>query len=236
MKTCEIVKALPKDKLVSQILPLWAIPTIPYPFYRNGMQCLGFYYYPMVKKDGEKRIQAPIIQIVTTYPEGNIISIVASPYFLSDPKNSTLLIGTYPSKKIRELPFDKCNGLYQDYYSACDAFFDNKEVNRWQNLFSELCEEGMEDFFSLFSLKPSIHVIDKKVEAFAVPQDKQTTSFDMISLKSKHFLRELKDFYSHKIFSQEASELQNIMNDINREEFTIAMIGDFSSRFIVLSL
>ena len=235
MKTAEIVKALPKDKLVSMVVPIWACPTIPYPFVKNGMRCLGFYYYPLVKKDDTKRIQAPIIQIVTTFPEGNIISIVSSPYFLAAPKESTTLLGTYPNKYMRDLTLEQCNELYEQYYNACDNFFQQGE-EAWETVFDKIKEEGMEHFYSLFlhgascaNQKEAIGtgLLDEHVKEL-LNEGINISLYDRLPAKSKHLIHDIQGFFSNPVFKNQKTQITNIIRDYQRGQYSIAVIGEFS--------
>ena len=116
MTTEEIVNSLRKNKMLSSVIPTWAYATIPYPFVRNGLKCLGFYFYQL-KKDGEnRRIMAPIFQIVVTYPSAKIVSITTSPLFLLHSMNPNSELGFYPSKGLagRSLNLNSSVGLLAD--------------------------------------------------------------------------------------------------------------------------
>ncbi len=224
MKTADIVKALPGNQVLKMVVPQWTFRSIPFPFYRNGNACLGFYFYPLEKKDDKSKIHAPIIQIVASYPEGNIVSIVASPFFLSAGVSSTDVIGEYPNTHLSRLSLSESNALYDAYYSSCDSFFNEKDIEKWKSAFEKVCEEGMKPFFDLFSeikaVSPSAPI--------RLPKEMRITSIDLLPAKSKRFLQELQTLFSQKHFQQEAAELQSAIGDLNRGEFSIAVIGEFS--------
>ena len=111
MNTKEIVKALHANQIIKTVVPTWAHCSIPYPFYRNGIACLGFYFYPMKKSDAKHLIQAPITQVITTYPSGHIVGITASPFFLNDTKDANVTIGEYPNSNMKSLSVAEGNAL-----------------------------------------------------------------------------------------------------------------------------
>ena len=151
MTTKEIVKLLPKNDIIRKTIPSWACRTIPFPFYRNGVPCLGFYFYPMNHKDGRHQILAPIIQLITSYPSGHIVGITASPFFLSNRQDAELVLGEYPNATLKGLSLEDSNALYEKYYAACDLYFKSQQPDEWRKCFLAVKEEGMERFFALFS-------------------------------------------------------------------------------------
>ena len=231
MTTKEIIQLLPKNEIVKKIIPSWAYRTIPFPFYRNGVPCLGFYFYPMNHKDGKHHILAPIIQLIASYPSGHIVGITASPFFLSDRKDAELVLGEYPNTTLKGLSLEASNALYDKYYASCDAFFESKQQDEWSRCFSAVKEEGMDRFFALFSgeQKPCGGGTIERIPAPEVfNSDQASNGAASISAKTRHVLRDIQDFLKAPAFVKEAKEVAQAIAESNRSEYTVAVIGEFS--------
>ncbi len=229
MKTKEIVKALFENQMIRSVIPQWAHVTIPYPFYRNGIPCLGFYFYPLKQADNQRLIQPPITQVITVYPNGHIVSITASPFFLKGKNDVDAVIGKYPNEILQALSVEEGNRLYDEYYAACDVFFESKQIDQWKICYEKVKEEGMDKYFSLLTSAPEIKnslegTINKKVSS-SVSVQKQGNS---ISAKVRHSLRDIQNFLKNPIFAKENAEISRLINNCNRENYTIAVIGEFS--------
>ena len=103
MTTREITKALQQNSMIRQVVPEWAYRTVPYPFRRNDIPHLGFYFYPLKKQDGKAQILPPILQAVTVYPTGHIVSLAAAPFFLNRRIDQENPIGEYPGAAMKSL-------------------------------------------------------------------------------------------------------------------------------------
>lgn len=231
MTTQEIVKLLPKNDIIKKIIPSWAYRTIPFPFYRNGVPCLGFYFYPMNHKDGKHQILAPIIQLITSYPSGHIVGITASPFFLSNRQDAELVLGEYPNATLKGLSLEDSNALYEKYYAACDLYFKSQQQDEWRKCFPAVKEEGMERFFALFSAeyKPTAGgPIERQPAPRFSGKDHEAKGTTLISAKTRHVLRDIQDFLKTPTFAKESREVAKAIADSNRSEYTVAVIGEFS--------
>lgn len=229
MNTKEIVKALHANQIIKTVVPIWAHCSIPYPFYRNGIACLGFYFYPMKKSDAQHLIQAPITQVITAYPSGHIVGITASPFFLNDTKDANVTIGEYPNSNMKSLSVAEGNALYDQYYAACDAFFESSQTESWKNAFNRVKEEGMDKYFFLFTprteIKTMYETTDNAKVSTPVSAPRQGNS---ISAKVRHSLRDIQNFLKKPVFAKENAEISRLINNCSREDYTIAVIGEFS--------
>lgn len=230
MKTSEIVRNLSTNQVVKNVIPQWMFRSIPYPFYKNGNSYFGVYYYHLKNEGGAKKIQVPIFQVVASFPEGRIVSISASPFFLSEGMASVGSIGEYPGRHLAGVPLQESNAAYESYFQACDAFFIENDRSKWEKEYPIVCEEGMDHFFALFkSLNKSKN--NENDLTLSLPKCNElgkNSSQGVVVLRSKALLKEIHAFFSQKIFSQEFAELQKILDDFSRQEYTIAMIGEFS--------
>ena len=237
MTTKEIVKSLPKNKLIRSIVPDWAHPTIPFPFFRNGIPCLGFYYYQLKTTNGKHLIEAPIMQLITTYPTGHIVGITASPFFMLDKNDASLELGEYPNATLKSLSLEESNKCYDDYYAACDSFFEKNNHETWKKAFTQVKEEGMDRFFALFSSEPLVitrninytkHSTEQSHDIICDPSAANTLKQNSLSARTRHILRDIQAFLDKPYFSKEANEFKQIVVDNSRKEYNIAVIGEFS--------
>lgn len=238
MTTKEIVKTLSQNKLIRSIVPDWAHPTVPFPFFRNGIPCLGIYYYPLRSSDGRHRIEAPIMQVIVSYPAGNIVGITASPFFMSDKKDAALALGEYPNAFLKPLSLEESNKYYDDYYAACDSFFEKGNQESWNKLFDCVKEEGMERFFALFSTGMRTSAETRKnvsprmeqspTKSFADSDSGDTLKQNQLSARTRHILRDIHSFLGKTCFPKELEAFNRIVADNNRRDYNIAVIGEFS--------
>ncbi len=232
MKTKEIVNALFKNQMIRTSIPEWAHATIPYPFYRNGIPCLGFYFYPTEKTENKRLIKSPVTQVITVYPNGHIVSITASPFFLNNTNNSDEALGEYPNQTLKALSVEEGNVLYDEYYAACDNFFETKQVDHWKNCFEKVKEEGMDKYFALLASQ-EVKVTTQKTanppqNTFSSPEPASQKKTNFISAKLQHSLRDIQNFLKKPVFSENAAALAKIINDSKRDAYEIAVIGEFS--------
>lgn len=230
MTTKEIVKTLPKNKLIRAVVPDWAHPTIPFPFFRNGIPCLGIYFYPIKSTSGKHQIEAPIVQIIIAYPTGHIVGITASPFFMERKEDATLVLGEYPNAFLKSLSLDESNRWYDEYYTACDLLFERKDYKTWKLSFSRVMEEGMDRFFSLFSSN-KIDVTDKQheqIQSKRTPDSSSSNQRPQVSAKTRHILRDIQTFLEKPYFSKELSEFKKSVVECSRQDYNVAVIGEFS--------
>ena len=232
MKTKEIVNALFKNQMIRNSIPEWAHATIPYPFYRNGIPCLGFYFYPTEKTENKRLIKSPVTQVITVYPNGHIVSIAASPFFLDNANNSDEALGEYPNQTLKPLSVEEGNVLYDEYYAACDTFFETKQIEHWKNCFEKVKEEGMDKYFALFASQEAKITSQKTASTSPDTTSSQEPALqkknNCISAKLQHSLRDIQNFLKKPVFAEENAKISKIINDCKREDYTIAVIGEFS--------
>ena len=234
MTTREIVKSIPKNRVVRMVVPEWAVPSIPFPFYRNGFPCLGIYFYPMKNQSGRRFIHSPIIQLIVSYPTGHIVGITASPFFLFDKREAGLMLGEYPNAILKNLSLAEGDALYDKYYASCDSYFDSKDQETWGKCFTQVKEEGMERFFTLFTAFAPVPDLKRGGSPVPVPEkspekkEGEITRPVSIAAGIKDYLREVQTFFSNPIFAKESREISRIIAECSRSEYNIAVIGEFS--------
>ena len=230
MKTKEIVKALRKNKILSTVIPPWAYATIPYPFVRNGLNCLGFYFYQLKTVDGKRQILAPIFQIVVTYPEAKIVSISTSPCFLSGGMDPKAELGFYPGAGLKDKTLQDSNAAYDAYYAACDNFLLAGEKNAWLRNLEIVKEEGMEPYYSLFAADASSAPTarDRVTEKTPVRTSRHVRDSVGFSPEVMRTIRKVKHFLSDRVFARQLEEFTRISQDFSREDYKVAVIGEFS--------
>ena len=230
MKTNEIVRALRKNKMLSTVIPLWAHATIPYPFIRNGLKCLGFYFYQLKNVDGKHQIVAPIFQVVVTYPEAKIVSISTSPCFLSSGMKPNAGLGFYPGAGLKDKTLQDSNAAYEAYYATCDNFLLAGEKDAWLRNLEIVKEEGMEPYYSLFvadanSAPPARGSADEKTPVRTSRHVRNSVKFSPEVLRT---IRKVKNFLSDRAFARQLKEFTRISQDFSREDYRVAVIGEFS--------
>lgn len=228
MTTKEIVKSLLKNQMVRKSVPIWAHQTIPYPFYKNGIACLGFYFYPLQRKENKQNIQLPIVQLIVTYPQGNIVSIVASPFFLSTPFDATKTIGQYPNQFLQGKTVQEGDKLYDDYYTACDAYLLEQNITIWQNNFDKVKEDGMEQFFNLFG-EQAFPSKNKMISTDDIHRESPPKSQGKMSSRLQRILNNINtNVLAEDCFVSEQAAFEKLIKNFYRDCYSFALIGEFS--------
>ena len=231
MKTNEIVRSLRKNKMLSSVIPPWAHATIPYPFVRNGVSCLGFYFYQMKEVSGKHQITAPIIQVQVTYPGAKIVSITTSPLFLSAGMDPKAELGFYPGSGLQGKTLQESDAAYAAYYEACDEYLLSGKKEDWLSNLAVVKEDGMEPYYSLFAAetcaapsKITMPTVTKSVD-HTVRSKASAPGFSPATVR---IARKVKDFLSDSMFDRQSKEFEALSQGFLREDCRVAVIGEFS--------
>lgn len=233
MTTKEILKSLQKNQVLRSVIPQWAHCSIPYPFFlHNRIPCLGIYYYGLRQVEGKRKIQTPLFQVKVIYPTGSIAGISTCVDFVADPKELQESIGEYPSGAMQGLSKEDGDALYESYYSACDDLLQGRGSLGWQQVYAQVKEEGMERFFALLAPIPAGKDAEqppKSVEKASAP----VAATSPVAVKQpvqslKSVIEDMQSFLDKPFFAQQLKEMQEIVKQSQRREYTIAVIGEFS--------
>lgn len=230
MKTVEIVKSLRKNEMLSKVIPPWAHVTIPYPFVRNGLKCLGFYFYQLKNADGKHRIMAPIIQVLVTYPGAKIVSISTSPFFLQPGMNPKAELGFYPGFGLQGKSLSESDAAYAAYYAACDECLHEGKKDNWLRNLEIVKEDGMKSYYDLFSnCSNQVSVNSDPLTVKAAKQiERPIAGCPEFSPSIIRLNRKVGDFLADKMFGRQLKEFVFLNQNYERADYRIAIIGEFS--------
>ena len=242
MKTKNILAALRKNRIAAQIIPEWACRTVPFPFLRNGVPYLGFYYYPVRRQNNETRTFAPVLQFVVSHKDGHIVSAVASPFFLNPEEDGKAEIGTYPNPALKGLAFAEAEEAYDRYFDSCDEFLEGGMKENWRARFEKVCEPGFETFFERFANSGSIIPASETNAPQARPakrfSEKQAEVLNFSNLADREpvansaeldaAITDLKKLLAGTPFQSRLADLGKIQSSCRRSRFNVAVVGEFS--------
>ena len=249
MKTKDILAALRKNKIISQIVPEWACRSVPFPFFQNGVPYLGLYFFPVRRKPGETRLFAPVLQFVLAHKDGRIVSAVASPYFLHSGENGSAEIGTYPNPAMKALSFADAEKTYDRYYESCDRYLEGGAEEDWRKMFESVGEPGLESFFARFSnvntaAGPGVVAVPSggqpSNERASRPKDvcqdsdvhptaanaKTVRNVSPVDLDA--IIGEFRRLLADSPFKSRLEDLKKAMVSFRRSRFNVAVVGEFS--------
>ena len=230
MKTVEIVTSLRKNAMLAKAIPLWAHATIPYPFIRNGLKCLGFYFYQLKNADGKRRIMAPIFQVLVTYPGAKIVSISTSPFFLQSGMDPNAELGFYPGVGLQGKSLRDSDAAYAAYYAACDEYLLDGSKDIWLRNLDIVKEDGMDCYYALLTSQPvsaPARSDDLSVKV-AKQVERPIAECREFSPSIKRLNKKVGEFLSDRAFERQLKEFAFLSRNFERADYRIAVIGEFS--------
>ena len=244
MRTKDILAALHKNKIATQIIPAWACRSVPFPFFCNGVPYLGLYYYPISRQNNETQTFTPILQFVIAHKDGHVVSAVASPFFLKPEEDGKAEIGTYPNPVLKGLAFAEAEAAYDRYFESCDKYLEGGEKGEWYEQFKKVREPGFDTFFERFSLlnvaTPSNSEGDSRVATVTSTVEEQTAADVVDSAPSTDNVRavnpakldsaiaDLRKLLTDTPFKSRLEDLGNVLSSVRRNRFNVAVVGEFS--------
>lgn len=242
MKTKDILTALRKNRIVTQIIPEWACRSVPFPFFCNGVPYLGLYYYPIRRQNNETRTFTPILQFVIAHKDGHVVSAVASPFFLKPEEDSKAEIGTYPNPALKDLTFTEAEATYDRYFDSCDEFLEGGAKEKWRSEFEKVCEPGFETFFGRFaksdaivpvkgaSISQSQPVKQSSEKPSEIMNPSNPTNRELVANPAEldSAIADLKKLLANTPFQSRLEELGKIQAASRRHRFNVAVVGEFS--------
>lgn len=242
MKTKDILAALRKNRITTQIIPQWACRSVPFPFFWNGVPYLGLYFYPIRRQNNETRTFTPVLQFVIAHKDGHVVSAVASPYFLKTEEDGKAEIGTYPNPAMKGLSFTEAEATYDRYFDSCDEFLDGGSEEKWRSLFEKVCEPGFEMFFGRFANSNAI--VAAKGASLSQSQPAKQSFYKVAGgLRSSNqtnsesvanhaqldsAIADFKKLLADSPFRSRLDDLGNIQASARRNRFNVAVVGEFS--------
>lgn len=244
MRTKDILAALRKNKIATQIIPEWACRSVPFPFFCNGIPYLGLYYYPIRRENNETCTFTPVLQFVIAHKDGHIVSAVASPFFLRSNEDGKAEIGKYPNPALKDLTFTEAETAYDRYFESCDKYLEGGEKGNWHEQFEKVREPGFDTFFERFS---NLNVAsstnsegDSRVATAASTSEKPAAADVVNSAPPEDSVRavnsakldlaivELKKLLADSPFKSRLEDLGNVLSSVRRNRFNVAVVGEFS--------
>ena len=248
MKTKDILAALRKNQIVSQIVPEWACRSVPFPFFRNGIPYVGLYFFPVRRKPGETRIFSPVLQFVVAHKDGHVVSAVASPYFLDSGEDGHAEIGDYPNPAMRSLSFAEAEAIYDGYYESCDRYLEGGSEQDWRKQFESVREPGLDSFFAKFGdtslpggtkgavsqcMAPSESKLGRPLANCPAQTVPPTARNAKTSRKSSvaeldAIIEDFRKLLTDSPFKSRLESLKEAVASSRRSRFTVAVVGEFS--------
>ena len=242
MKTKDILAALRRNSIVTQIIPRWACRSVPFPFFHNGVPYLGLYYYPIRRQDKGTRTFTPVLQFVIAHKDGHVVSAVASPFFLNPGEEGKAEIGAYPNPSLKGLTFTASEAAYDQYFDSCDEYLEGGAKEKWLSLFKNVCEPGFDTFFERFGKSDALVPV-KGASILQSQTTKQASeeSADVLnscnSTNSKSVanpaeldaaIADFKKLLADSPFKSRLEDLGTVQASFRRSRFNVAVVGEFS--------
>lgn len=255
-KTKDLSSNLRKDAVISVLIPPTLCQSQPIPLLRNGIPCLGYYFYGIVGRVPQfSLLSAPLYRVVINKQTGRVIEAVSGLSFLPPNTNFKKPAARFPGKGLAGKTIEEQNVLFNRYYELCDKLLDSSKdqpldqspvYSEWLSAFETVMEEGLERWYKDFpgfsqsqaAAPPSQPVPSQPQEAPRpqppvskspqTPVVKSKPPINKVTLPIQEYLGKVEELVNRSKCNNLNNQLETVRQMRIRNDFRIAVIGEFS--------
>ncbi len=161
LTTEEICRIAHRDPVLSLLVPLSCVRSLPIPFFLSGRLFVGLYFFTVEgEKGADKQIRAPLARVAIDKESGRVVEVVAAPLCYRPGDGADTHVASFPPPKLKGLAQDVADQLYRKYYALCDemgsALLRDSNASRadaygaWREAFASLMEPGFDKYYAHF--------------------------------------------------------------------------------------